>query len=254
MAFQPIVDVVRKRVFAYEALVRGPQGESAWSVLGQVTPENQYRFDQGCRVKAIQLASRLGLAKTGAALSINFLPGAVYSPAACIQLTLRTAREEGFPLDRLLFELTEVEKVKDRSHLAAIASEYRKHGFRMALDDFGAGYAGMNLLADLEVEVVKLDMELIRDLHRRPAALAIVQMMTTLCERLGRDLIAEGVETTEEFAALRRCGIRLFQGYLLAKPAFEALPEFQLPLEVFPPAAVGSAMRLAGKKVSRGAA
>jgi EAL domain-containing protein (putative c-di-GMP-specific phosphodiesterase class I) len=77
MAFQPIVDVRAERVFAYEALVRGLHGESAYSVLSQVTPENKYAFDQGCRVKALTLATQLGLVQTGAKLSINFMPGAV---------------------------------------------------------------------------------------------------------------------------------------------------------------------------------
>jgi hypothetical protein len=95
MAFQPIVDVNTSKVFAYEALVRGERGESAGSILGQVTKANRYAFDQSCRVKAISLATQLGLADTGAQLSINFMPGAVYSPAACIQLTLATAREVG---------------------------------------------------------------------------------------------------------------------------------------------------------------
>lgn len=252
MAFQPIVDVVRKRVFAYEALVRGPRGESAMSVLEQVTPENQYGFDQGCRVKAIQLASRLGLAETGAALSINFLPGAVYSPAACIQLTLRTARAEGFPLDRLIFELTEVERVKDREHVQAIVREYRQHGFRMALDDFGAGYAGLNLLADLQTHIVKLDMELIRRIEQRPAALLVVQAMVALCGKLGQRVVAEGVETAEEFHELRQCGIELFQGYLLAKPEFERLPEFRVPLEMFPSAR--ATVRVMGQGQEQGAA
>ena len=131
---------------------------------------------------AIELAAELGLAETGASLSINFMPGAVYSPQACIQLTLRTAREKGFPLDRLIFEITEGEEVTDRGHLRRIVKEYQKHGFRMALDDFGAGYAGLNLLAELVPEVVKLDMELARNLHQRPAAMAVVQSMAALCE------------------------------------------------------------------------
>src|ERR1700761_8836327 len=83
MAFQPIVNVETGRVFAYEALVRGPGGDSAKAVLSQVTEANRYAFDQNCRVKAIVLASRLRLAETGAMLSINFMPGAVYSPSAC---------------------------------------------------------------------------------------------------------------------------------------------------------------------------
>ena len=80
MAFQPIVDVLESRIFAFEALVRGPNNESAGSILAQVTDENRYAFDQSCRVAAITLASRLRLQDTEAKLSINFMPGAVYSP------------------------------------------------------------------------------------------------------------------------------------------------------------------------------
>ena len=229
MAFQPIVDVRSGSVYAYEALVRGPQNQSAGEILAQVTPETRYSFDQNCRVRAIELASRLGLPATGARLSINFMPGAVYSPAACIQLTLRTARACDFPLDRLIFEITEAEEVRDPAHLAAIVTEYRKHGFRLALDDFGAGYSSLNLLAGVSTDILKLDMELTRDLHLRPTALAIVKSLVALTSSLGAEIIAEGIEALDEYAAVRDCGIHLMQGYLLAKPAFEALPKVTLP-------------------------
>ncbi len=229
MAFQPIVDVQTGKVYAYEALVRGPENQPAGWVLEQVTAEQRYAFDQRCRVTAIAAAARLGLAETGAKLSINFMPGAVYSPAACLQLTLDTARRLSFPLDRLIFEITEGEEVADRGHLAAIAREYRRHGFQMAIDDFGAGYSGLNLLAEIGADLVKLDMDLIRNISGRPKAMAIVEAMVQLCKRLSTALIAEGVETREEYEALRECGVQLMQGYLLARPAFEALPAVTLP-------------------------
>jgi EAL domain-containing protein (putative c-di-GMP-specific phosphodiesterase class I) len=228
MAFQPIVDVYTGKAFAYEALVRGERGESAGSILDQVTKANRYAFDQSCRVKAILLAAQLGLSDTGAQLSINFMPGAVYSPAACIQLTLATAREVGFPCDQIIFEITE-EEVVDRAHLRGIVEDYRQRGFKVALDDFGAGYSGLNLLADFPADIIKLDMNLTRNLPQRPAALAIVKLMVELARTLGSQLIAEGIETVDEYNALRRCGIHLMQGYLFAKPAFEALPRFALP-------------------------
>jgi len=228
MAFQPIVDVVRQRPYAYEALVRGTRGESAATVLCQVTEENLYAFDQSCRVQAITMASQLGLPETGAKLSINFLPGAVYSPKACIQLTLLTAHSCQFPLDRLIFEITETERVNDAAHLQAIVNEYKSHGFSVAIDDFGSDYANLNLLADLSANVLKLDMGLIRNLHARPRAQAIVDMMVQFAATQSIDLIAEGVETVDEYTALRRCGVELMQGYLLAKPEFEALPKFSL--------------------------
>lgn len=229
MAFQPIVDVEMCCVYAYEALVRGVHGESAGMVLSQVTDENRYAFDQNCRVKAITLAKRLGLDGTGAKLSINFMPGAVYSPAACIQLTLKTAREVGFPPNRLIFEITEAEEVADRQHLLRIVEEYRRHGFKMALDDFGAGYSGLNLFAELTPDIVKLDMDLTRNVHLRPTALAVVRSLVELCSSLNVALVAEGIETVAEFETLKGCGIRLMQGYLFAKPAFETLPNVLLP-------------------------
>lgn len=229
MAFQPIVNAATGEIFAYEALVRGLQNQSAGEILAQRTPDNLYSFDQNCRVRAIELAAHLGLPATGARLSINFMPGAVYSPAACIQLTLRTARELDFPLDRLIFEITEAEQVRDKSHLAAIVSEYRKHGFRLALDDFGAGYSSLNLFASISTDILKLDMELTRELHLRPTAIAIVKSIVSLARSLRIDIVAEGIETTEEYEAVRDCGIELMQGYLFARPAFEALPEVTLP-------------------------
>ncbi|RXZ35603.1 EAL domain-containing protein [Sphingomonas desiccabilis] len=225
MAFQPIVDLRTGRPWAYEALVRGADGESAASVLARVTPENRYAFDQQCRVAAIEGAVAAGLLETGARLSINFLPNAVYSPKACIQLTLRTAQATGLPTDRLMFEFTEDERMADPAHVLNIVESYREMGFTTALDDFGAGYAGLGLLARFQPDVIKLDMALLRGLDASEPRRMIVESMVGLCRRLGVTVIAEGIETRGELDAVRALGIELVQGYLLAKPAFEALPE-----------------------------
>jgi EAL domain-containing protein (putative c-di-GMP-specific phosphodiesterase class I) len=234
MAFQPIVDVDHGTVFAYEALCRGPKGESAFSVLSQVTPQNRYAFDQACRVKAITIASQLGLPATGAKLSINFIPGAVYSPAACIRKTLHAAQATGFPLDKLIFEITEQDQVTDVEHLRNIVGEYRKHGFQLAVDDFGAGYSGLSFLADFTPDIIKLDMAITHELHNRPAAVEIVRHLLLLASSLGCIVIAEGIETIEEYTLVRTCGVNLMQGYLFAKPAFEALPAIALPTPITP--------------------
>ena len=229
MAFQPIVDVEEERVVAYEALVRGSNGEGAGAVLSRVTPENRYAFDQQCRVAAIEQSVAAGIINTGARLSINFLPNAVYSPVACIQLTLKTARAVGLPTDRLVFEFTENERMADTGHVANIIETYKRMGFATALDDFGAGHAGLGLLARLQTDVVKLDMELIRDIDasmpRRMIVDSVVQMLT----RMDIGVIVEGVETLGEYQALRSLGLRYFQGYLFAKPAFRALPDVTYP-------------------------
>lgn len=224
MAFQPIVDMQLRRPYAYEALVRGPQGEGAGSVLAKVNDDNRYRFDQACRVKAIELASRLGLHELpDCKLSINFMPNAVYRPETCIRATLEASREFDFPTDRLMFEVTEGERVDDPQHLVGIFQEYRRQGFTTAIDDFGSGYSGLNLLATFQPQVLKLDMELTREICTHPARQAIVAGVLLVAERLGITVIAEGVETQSECDCLVRMGVRYIQGYLFAKPALEHL-------------------------------
>lgn len=232
MAFQPIVDIHARTVFAYEALVRGKNGDSAQDLLGRITEENRYSFDQECRVKAIELAAKLGVAERGAKLSVNFMPGAVYSPAACIRRTLRAAKENNFPLDAIIFEITEGERVIDVPHLRGIAHEYAKHGFTLALDDFGAGFSGLNLLAELEgVQLVKIDGYLVQKLSESGRANQIVASIAAMCQQLGISVVAECVETKEQVSLLRGCGINLMQGYLFARPETEALPPVRWPEE-----------------------
>ncbi len=225
MAFQPILDANRGgRILAQEALVRGPEGQGAGWVIEQVPPKGLYAFDQACRIAAIEEASRLRLAETGAQLSINFLPNAVYNPIACIQATLRAAERTGFPLNHLIFEVSERERVQDPNHLLRIFQAYRQMGFTLAIDDFGAGHAGLELLADMPVDLVKLDMGLIRDCDTHRRRQIILASIVSACRELGVQVIAEGIETAEECATLRGMGISLFQGYLFARPGFRSLP------------------------------
>lgn len=218
-AYQPIVDVDRRQVFAHEALVRGPNGEDAVTVLAQVNEHNRYRFDQACRVKAIKGASELHIQEH---VSINFLPNAIYKPEVCIRTTLEAARTHDFPLDRIIFEVTEGERIEDGPWFAEILREYKRCGFKTAIDDFGAGYAGMKLLSDFQPDIIKIDMDLIRNVDANRARQAIVHSLVRLCEELDIQVIAEGIETTAERAFLYDAGIHLMQGYLFAKPAFRS--------------------------------
>ena len=225
MAFQPIVDVEAGAIYAYEALVRGPAGEGAMTVLGTVTDHNRYAFDQKCRVRAIETAMAAGLMRGDAKLSINFLPNAVYSPLACIQLTLKTAAANGLPLDRLVFEFTENERMASPDHVGTIIAAYRRMGFGVAIDDFGAGSSGLDLFADFAPDTLKLDMALVRGIDQDRRRQAIVRAVVGLCRELDTRLVAEGIETAAESTALRDLGVRLHQGYHYARPAFEALPQ-----------------------------
>lgn len=222
MAFQPIVDVKAKTIFGYEALVRGVQGEPAYVVIDKVQNNNSYAFDQMCRVKAITLAKKLGMTQK---LSINFMPNAVYKPERCIKTTLRAAREVGFAIDQIMFEFTETEKITDVAHVEKIIQYYSDQGFITAIDDFGAGYAGLGLLSEFQPHIVKLDMALLRGIDTDKTRQAIVKHQVAMLRELGCEVLAEGIETHAEYAWLKAQGITLMQGYFFAKPAFEALPE-----------------------------
>ncbi|WP_043440721.1 EAL domain-containing protein [Arthrobacter sp. L77] len=228
MAFQPIYDAVDDRVWGYEALVRGLAGEGAVEVLSRISPEQKYRFDQDCRIKAIELASRLFPADEELKLSINFMPNAVYEPAACLRATLLAARRCSFPTSSIMFEFTENEEVADTAHLTNIITEYRKHGFTTAIDDFGAGHAGLGLLVEFQPDLIKIDMLLVRGIDSSPARQAVVAGIVGIAEDLGITVLAEGIETEAEFVFLKERGIRLFQGYWFAKPAFEELPRVRI--------------------------
>ena len=207
----------RSQYFAHEALVRGPEGEGALSVLSQVTEQNRYRFDQACRVKAIKTAAQLGMRER---LSINFLPNAVYRPEVCIKTTLEAARVHNFPIDHIIFEVTEGERVEDGPWLATILREYKRYGFLTAIDDFGAGFAGLTLLADFTPDFIKLDMALVRDVNVSRSRQAIARGMLRTCQELSIQVIAEGVETPAERDFFLYEGVTLMQGYLFAKPVF----------------------------------
>jgi EAL domain-containing protein (putative c-di-GMP-specific phosphodiesterase class I) len=231
MAFQPIVDVARSRVWGYEALVRGPAGEPAGSIQSKVDADNRYRFDQACRVKAIDSAAELFPRGEELKLSINFMPNAVYEPAACLRTSVAAIGRHGMRRRDVLFEFTEQEQIRDVGHVGRIVDEYRRQGFLTAIDDFGAGYAGLTLLAQYQPDIIKIDMELARGIDQSRPRQVIVASVVWMARNLGATALAEGIETEAELQVMRAAGIELFQGYYFAKPAFRALPSVDLGAE-----------------------
>lgn len=227
-AFQPIVRASTREIVSYEALARGPEGQGFAYVRKQINDDNLYNFDQTCRVRAIELATRLNLK---VALNINFTPNAVYRPELCIRATLAAAKEYGFPANRIHFEVTESEEVREKAHLVSIFETYKKLGFTTVIDDFGAGFSGLNLLAEFQPDYIKIDRVLIDHVDQKPARQAIIQGVILTCRKLNIDVLAEGVEREEEYRWLANEGVDLFQGYYFAYPGFEQLPE--VPDELF---------------------
>jgi len=225
-AFQPVIDVVDRKVVSYEALVRGLSGESAHQMLTRNSAEELARFDRECRVVAIQTAARLGLTSH---LNLNFLPTTIYSSSEVILSTVQAAEKNEIPLDSIVLEISEVELIGDQTGFALLINEYKSLGINISIDDFGKGYSGLSLLADFQPDQIKLDMNLVRRIEARGARQAIVRALAVACGDLGVDIVVEGVETIDEYVWFRDEGFRWFQGYLFARPAFEKFPEVHYP-------------------------
>ena len=216
-AFQPIVNMLNKSIYGYEALVRGIHGSPAETVLKQV--KQRHQFDQACRVKAIKSAHA---ANIEGMLSINFMPNAVNNPARSLLTTLEACYSYNFLTKNIIFEFNEQELVEDAAHIVNIGREYKKLGFKTAIDDFGAGYAGLNFIANFQPDILKVDMFLIRDIEKSKSKQAIIQAIVKMCKDLNITIIAEGIETITERNTLMEYGIHLFQGYLFCKPCFRS--------------------------------
>jgi len=225
-AFQPIVDTVAHQVVGWEALIRGPWGEPAWQVFNQVSAPDLHLFDQTARVSAVALAGRLGI---DGPLHLNLLPQSLDSYPKSILATIEAAQQAGIPANHIVLEVPEISIVNDRAHFAILMKDARALGVHLAIDDFGATFASLTLLDDLEPNQIKLDMRLIRGVDRGGSRQAILRAIRRACYDLKIDVIAEGVETLAEYRFLIGQRVRLFQGYLFARPAFEAFPAVNFP-------------------------
>ncbi len=222
MAFQPIVHGAHGGVFAYEALARGLNGESAYALFEKAGTANISALDEACRIAAIELSARLGLVRKGGFLSVNFSPLCFSHSEEFLEATIEAATRVGLPLNRIIVEITENESIS-REQLDGILDGHRRYGFATAIDDFGAGFNGLELLSRFQPDMVKIDMHLTRGIHLNTRTQKIIRRMVELCQELGVVVIAEGVENEAEFRELQRAGIGLFQGYHFCKPAFEQL-------------------------------
>ena len=220
-AFQPIVDTAARRIVSDEALIRGVNGEPARHVLSRVAPEDVHAFDADSRVEAIMLASKLAIACN---LNLNFLPLGLFLEQASLDTTIDAARSCGLDPSRIVIEVTEGEVIDDPARFVRKLNTYRSSGLKVAIDDFGAGYSGLNLLAEFQPDQIKVDMALVRGIESHGPRQAIVRAIIGCCLDLGIDIVAEGVETAEELDWFESEGVSLFQGYLFAAPRLATLP------------------------------
>ncbi len=220
--FQPIVArAFPDRAVAQECLLRwlddAGQPQSPGALFAAAADAALlFQLDRAARETAVRTAARKGVAEK---IFINFTPTAIYDSRNCLRTTMEIIHEVGFSRDRIVFEVIETEKIDDVRHLASILDYYRKNGFRVALDDLGAGYASLNLLGDLRPDIVKIDHGLIHGVDADAVKAAIVTRLLDLAHDLKIEVVAEGIETAAEAAWLTRAGVDYMQGFHFARPA-----------------------------------
>ena len=228
VAFQPIVDIDARSIIGYEALSRfdmdPAQSPDLW-------------FDEARRVDLAQELDHLAIRT--ALLAAMHLPESVYVSVNTTPATLESGRllatldETDFPGDRLVVEITEHVSVEDYRTLRDPIHKLRQRGVRIAVDDAGSGYASFRHILRLEPEFIKLDHEIIHDVHMDPARRALATAVSYFAREVGATVVAEGVEAEEDLRALSGLGIGVVQGFLLGRPTADPL-ELQRQLSKFP--------------------
>jgi EAL domain-containing protein (putative c-di-GMP-specific phosphodiesterase class I) len=221
--FQPIVYLDSLEVLGYEALSRGPEdsGFEGTELLFTFAESTNMllELERLCRKNALRTAQDLNLdrelflnSSARSFVDSHFTPG---------QLS-EFVHELGLKPESIVLEITERVAIQEWNKFKKVIHEFRNYGFKVAIDDMGAGYSSLQAIAELEPDFLKFDISLVRNIHTNLIKLGILETLVALSNKINAQVIAEGVEEIEEYDALRSLGVQLAQGYLFASPS----PEF----------------------------
>ncbi|KGP71222.1 EAL domain-containing protein [Pontibacillus yanchengensis] len=223
---QPIIDLKSKEVFGYEALLRTTNSSiSPGELFGFAQRAGLHSMlDQKAREEAVK--SKAEHIPKGQKCFINFLPSTIYVPEYCLRHTFNIVRRYNVDPADLVFEVVETEKITNMDHLKNIFETYQASGMNVALDDVGSGYSTIDVLNLLKPHIVKIDREYIRDCHLEKEKQDFLLRVMNTANELGVELLAEGIETIEEYYWLQNNGIQYGQGYYIGKPSPSPIQSF----------------------------
>ena len=230
--FQPLICNKTTSVFGYECLMRGLElDQQVISPLRLISAARKsgklQSLDELARIVAIDNATKLGI--DDVAFFINFSPRYMTRQIPGMQETVDAALDSGISANRFVFEITESDEIEDIEFVIEVLSLLREAGFKIALDDIGAGYNSLTRLAEIQPDFVKIDMDLIRGVNNDPFKSCIASKLLELSRELQISTIVEGVETAEEWEWAREHGADYAQGFYFAKPTPYAVAS---PIEV----------------------
>ena len=218
-AFQPIIDIHTGDVFGYEALLRGVENQPPWYLFEQVEKKHAANFEKRINTAALRKQRELG---NPYHTFLNVTSSSLIEDSGQYLIDF-TSKAPSISASNVVLELSEGSIIHNFKHFVRTLNNLRTAGFSIAMDDFGAGYAGLNALVEVNPDIIKLDMYLIRDIQESGPRQATVRAIVSLCEALGILVLAEGVENLKEYDFLCNQGIHLYQGFLFAKPEINYL-------------------------------
>ncbi|WP_312971676.1 diguanylate phosphodiesterase [Atlantibacter sp.] len=226
-AFQPIIDPLAQEVVSLEALLRTPDGDSPQAWFAGLEGDDVYEADLKSKTVAFAMAAALNLGKQS--LSVNLLPMTLVKIPNAVAFLVEEIQKNGLVPDQIIVEFTEQEIISRLEEFTGAIRQLKAAGIRVAIDHFGAGFAGLSLLARFQPDRIKINRELIEDVHKSGPRQAIILGIIKSCTSLEISVCAVGVEKPEEWMWLESAGIALFQGHLFARPAFASIPAVAWP-------------------------
>ncbi len=218
--YEPIVNLTTREVLGHEALVRGPFKSEFHSPekLFQLAEETGLVFELDCLCRRTALRGARGL-EAGRKLFLNCLPTAIHDPAFRGEILRKTLQDLNLRPEDMVFEISERESIDNFSIFREARDHYKELGFQIALDDTGVAYGSLEAVMELAPDFIKVDMSLVRGIDTDPPRQELLRALNAVAGKLGGQIIAEGIETSEELATLQGLGIPYGQGYLFGRAA-----------------------------------
>lgn len=233
--FQPIISLKGENVFGYESLCRLPEHPAFQDIekMFQFAHESglTYLLDMCCRTSALELADYYGLQDTDSLLFVNICPSTLLHPDHSTGKTEELCQKFGIDKSRVVLEITEQEAVHNYQLFSQAIRHYRDSGFKIAIDDFGAGYGGLKMLSVLEPDFVKIDKHFFCSGSKAKINFTLIDSIFTACHRIGISVIAEGIETQHHLDICQKIGIDLVQGYYFCRPSPGLVDKCDIPIE-----------------------
>ncbi len=225
--FQPIVDIQQRQLHGYEALIRGPANSSMHSPLALFDTAGKYglmgELEYTCREVS---CSQFIRSQAGGKLFLNVSPMSLTEHGYQQGMTHNIIERLGIPADRIVIELSEQYPLEDYHLLREATEHFRSEGFKIAIDDLGAGYAGLRSWSEIRPDYVKIDRHFIEHIHRDTVKREFVRSIQDISQELGCKVVAEGIETAEDLQTVQEMGLQFGQGFFLGRP--EINPEQEL--------------------------